>query len=152
MNDVETSEKERIAQLCGSIYDRLRVHIYARVAQSGFPDIRPSHSAVLRNIGPKGARVVDLADRAGITKQSMAYLTDGLASSGYVSVAPDPDDGRAKRIMLTRRGTEAVAMLTELSLAAERALQKELGEQGFRVLRKSLQAAQAALDGGLLDQ
>ena len=37
----------------------------------------------------------ELAERAHLTKQSMAYLVEALAQSGYVTIAPDPEDGRA---------------------------------------------------------
>lgn len=140
----------RLAQLCGGIYDDLRAHIYAAAAQGGFPDLRPSHSAVLRNLGPDGARVVELAERAGITKQSMAYLTDGLARAGYIEIGPDPDDGRAKRVRLSARGREAVALLTRLSEEAEAALADQLGAARFEMLRAGLRDVRGALDAGVL--
>ena len=63
--------------------------------------IRPAKGAVFRHIAVTGSRVADLAAPARITKQSMAYLVESLAASGYVAMAPDPEDGRAKRVRLT---------------------------------------------------
>jgi hypothetical protein len=41
---------------------------YASLAEKGFPEIRPAHSAVFRNISPGDSRLTDLADQAGMTK------------------------------------------------------------------------------------
>lgn len=49
----------------------------------------------------------ELAARAGITKQSMAYLVEDLRKLGYLRLVADPSDGRAKQVRLTPRG-EAV--------------------------------------------
>lgn len=138
-------EGERIAQLCRAIYENMRERVYAGAARRGFDDLRPAHSGVLRHIDAAGSRVVDLADRAGMTKQSMAYLTEGLAALDYIETVPDPDDGRAKRVLLTRRGRDAVATLTTLSLEAESAIAEKIGRKRIEELRDDLREVNAAL-------
>lgn len=138
-------EGERIAQLCHAIYENMRERVYAGAARRGFEDLRPAHSGVLRHIDVTGSRVVDLADRAGMTKQSMAYLTEGLAGLDYVEIIPDPDDGRAKRVLLTRRGRDAVATLTKLSLEAEAAIAEKIGRKRIEELRDGLREVNTAL-------
>jgi DNA-binding MarR family transcriptional regulator len=137
---------ERLAQLFHRAYDRLRTRIYREAREQGFADLRPAHSSLLRNIEAQGSRVVDLAERAGMTKQSMAYLTDSLAKLGYVEIGPDPDDGRAKRVLLTDRGTLAVATLARLSSAAEGDLARALGASEVQALHESMHRVLAALD------
>jgi hypothetical protein len=44
------------------------------MAEAGFPDIRPAHSNLFRNMTEGGSRVSELAERAQMTKQSMGYL------------------------------------------------------------------------------
>lgn len=128
----------RIARLCRSLYEGLRDHVYAEAAAQGFPDLRPAHSAVLRHIDPAGSRVVQLAERAGMTKQSMAYLTDSLTKLGYVAIGPDPDDRRAKRVALTTRGRGAVALLERLSWDAEAKISARLSPARLAALRADL--------------
>jgi DNA-binding MarR family transcriptional regulator len=72
----------------------------------GYTDLRVSHHAVFVNLGIEGARLVDLAARAGMTKQSMGQLVDDLQRLGYVERASDPSDGRAKIVRPTSRGTQ----------------------------------------------
>ncbi|MGN6691628.1 MAG: MarR family winged helix-turn-helix transcriptional regulator [Sphingopyxis sp.] len=123
----------------------MRERVYAGAARRGFDDLRPAHSGVLRHIDAAGSRVVDLADRAGMTKQSMAYLTEGLAALDYIEIVPDPDDGRAKRVLLTRRGRDAVATLTTLSLEAEAAIAEKIGRKRIEELRDDLREVNMAL-------
>ena len=70
-----SGDGQRLAQLFHLAYDRLRTRIYGQARDAGFADLRPAHSSLLRNIDPAGSRVVDLAERAGMTKQSMARLS-----------------------------------------------------------------------------
>jgi len=145
MENMPPPEGERIAQLCRVIYENMRRRVYAGAARRGFDDLRPAHSGVLRHIDAAGSRVVDLADRAGMTKQSMAYLTEGLAALDYIQIIPDPDDRRAKRVLLTQRGRDAVATLTKLSLEAEAEIAEKIGRTRIEELRDDLRAVNAAL-------
>lgn len=73
----------------------------------GFSDLRPAHSAVFVNLGSEGIRISDLAERAGMTKQSMGALVGYLEKRGYVSVRPDPKDRRAKVVRRTNKGVDS---------------------------------------------
>ncbi|GGZ46033.1 hypothetical protein GCM10011273_35850 [Asticcacaulis endophyticus] len=126
-------------------YEYLQTKVYGGLAARGFPDIRPAHSSLLRYIRPEGSRVVDLAERAQITKQSMAYLVGDLESLGYVTVVPDPDDGRAKRVVLTPRGQAVWATLIELSQTLEDHCGALIGAADMATLRRILQDLSQAL-------
>lgn len=94
---------------------------------------------VFRYILPQGSRITELADRAGITKQSMASLVEHLQKHGYVSIHPDPDDGRAKRVLLTERGEEVQHEARRLSEQVERRWAEMIGEQEMAQLRALLE-------------
>jgi DNA-binding MarR family transcriptional regulator len=130
--------------LLRELYDALQRDVYSAVAADGHPDIREVHSPVLRYISAEGARVSDVARRCGYAKQSIAYVVDDLAQLGYVSIEPDPEDGRAKRIRLTRRGEDLVACLLAHSRAAEKSLARKIGTSSVATLRKTLSAAVSA--------
>ena len=78
--------------------------VFEQLAERGHPAVRPSHAVVFMNLDPDGTKMVTLAQRAGITRQAMSKLIHDLQASGYVEVRPDPDDGRATRVLLTGRG------------------------------------------------
>lgn len=137
----------RIARLSRLIYESAQDRIYARLAGEGFPEIRPAHSAVFRNIDPQGTRASDLAQRAGITKQSVAYLVEGLESEGFLETIADPADGRARLIRLTRKGQAAYAALVRLSEAVDAELTAVLPEGRLEALRDDLTAVVRHLGG-----
>ena len=74
------------------------------LGESGYADIRPTHGCVFRFVREDGMRLTELAELAGMTKQSVGEMVDDLVDLGYVERIPDPEDRRAKLICLTDRG------------------------------------------------
>ena len=58
--------------------------------ESGYDDIRPTHGCVFRFVRDDGMRLTELADLAGMTKQSVGEIVDDLVERGYVERVPDP--------------------------------------------------------------
>jgi hypothetical protein len=100
-------------------YGALEARAYGGLADRGFSEIRPAHSSVVRHIAASGSRLTDLAARAGMTKQSMAYLVESLARDGFLSVGPDPLDGRAK-LVRSRPGGGGSGMPSPLSVRRQK--------------------------------
>ena len=78
--------------------------LFRRLQEAGYGDLRISHLVVFQHIDPAGSRVTELAAKAQMTKPSMAYLVQYLEAAGYVERLPDPSDGRARLVHLTKRG------------------------------------------------
>lgn len=92
-----------------------------------------------------GLRLNDLATRAGITPQSMGQFVDELEDLGYVERRPDPDDRRAKRIHLTRRGKRSNQVEWKVVGEVETALENVLGKKRLGDLRKALTSISESL-------
>ena len=88
----------------------------------------------------------ELAERAHLTKQSMSYLVEALAQSGYVTIAPDSEDGRAKRVCLTERGRDVSKTLVALSREVEEDFAARLSRGRMAVLRDVLNELANALE------
>lgn len=151
-NQSDTTEKNRTEQV-GTLGSLLRLPYewlvrcqYGELAESGFPDIRPAHGAVFRHILPHGSRVTELAERAQMTKQSMAYLVEYLHERGYVEFTPDPSDGRAKLACLTERGTCVLETLIQSGQRIEAQLASVLGAKEMARLRALLERLPSALE------
>ena len=129
---------DRIGRLLGRAYFAWQNKTYAAMAEQGFDDIRPAHSPVFRFLDGGGSMVRDLARQSGMTKQSMAYLVKDLEKNGYLKIAPDPDDRRAKRINLTDRGQAAENALRTLSLKLESQITEVIGFKDAVKLRSHL--------------
>ena len=124
--------------LLGLAYMSLGHRIVDGVNAAGFPQ-RPAHSAVMAHIDiDGGTRLSTIAARANITPQAVGELVDDLERLGYVVRQPDPDDRRAKRIVLTDRGRESVAAALDTIATLEAELEDLLGSDKVAELHDSL--------------
>ena len=117
-------------QLSGELIDRL--------VAAGFTDQRFAHNAVFAHIPPEGIHLVDLAERAGMTKQAMSELVVDLERLGYLRRRRDPGDGRAKLIELTDRGWDAVHTAVDAFATMDAELARQIGATRLRQLRRTL--------------
>jgi DNA-binding MarR family transcriptional regulator len=117
-----------------------------RFAERGHPDVRAPHGNVFQYLDDGGTRVSVLAQRAQITKQSMAELVAHLERHGYVERVPDPGDRRAKLVRATPRGKEIYAIAREVVAEIERDWTKRLGKTKMRQLRRLLEELNEGLD------
>lgn len=99
----------------------LEERAYDALVSAGATDVTPTQARLMAQIDREGTRVVTLAARARITKQSAAFLVDQLEGAGYVVRVADPDDGRAKLVQLTTRARA-------IGDAADAEVAKALGE------------------------
>jgi DNA-binding MarR family transcriptional regulator len=109
-----------------------------RLRTSGFSDFDPAYLAVFQYPGPQGARPSQLATRLRMSKQALNYLLGELERLGYLERRPDPDDLRSKRISLTSRGIEAIAVIREAVREVEADWAEQFGAERFGELRELL--------------
>jgi DNA-binding MarR family transcriptional regulator len=112
--------------------------VSAGLAEAGFDDLRPAHTAVFQHIDTNGTRLTDLAERAQITKQSMGYLVDYLEQRGYLKRRPDPTDRRVALICLTDRGWDQIRAALSIINAIERDWARRIGKRRMEQLRDVL--------------
>jgi len=141
-----TEHRRTLGALLRLPYEAMQREVYGALAARGFPEIRPAHSAVFRHIAPGGSRLTVLAERAGMTKQSMAYLVEGLQEAGLLRSLPDPSDGRARIVRLTARGQAALDTLLALSAEAEARVADRIGDKRAAKLRRALEHWVMALE------
>lgn len=134
-----------ILALLHAPYQAIIQQVQADLAADGYADLGPVHFNVLPHLRPGGSRLVEVAQAAQASKQSMKYLIDHLEARGYVERVPDPGDGRAKIIRLTRRGRELNEATRKSLGQLQVRLTQRLGETEARQLRELLLALLSAL-------
>ena len=139
------SNRLNTVSMLGRAYSLLGFQIVEGVVGAGYPQ-KPKHSAVFAQISPDGSRLTELARRANMTPQAMGELVDELVDLGYVVRCPDPDDGRAKLIVLTTRGRDAVAAGLQAIKGIEEQVTEVLGQRGHQELRRLLSKLLDATD------
>ena len=134
-----TNDRTPTPRLLSLAYNKTSTAIYERLREKGITDTRPSHGNVMEHLAfQDGLRLNDLAARAGITPQSMGQFVDELEDLGYVERRPDPDDRRAKRIHLTRKGKRSNQIEWKVVGEVEAALEALLGKRRLTDLRRTL--------------
>jgi DNA-binding MarR family transcriptional regulator len=113
--------------------------VRAELAQNGFGDVTPAHSALLRNVGDGGARPSELAAHAGVTRQAITKLVDELERLDLVYRDPDPDDGRGVIVRYTDRGRAGVAIARKRMLSLERDYAAQVGAERWAEVRATLE-------------
>jgi DNA-binding MarR family transcriptional regulator len=135
---VHTLPDRNTTALLGLAYMTLGHRIVDGVIAAGFSQ-RPAHSAVMAHIDiERGTRLTTIAARANITPQAVGELVDDLERQGYVVRRPDPDDRRAKLIVLTERGHASVAAALSTIATLEAELEGLLGSAELAQLHDML--------------
>lgn len=127
-----------IGQLLGRTLRGFRWELYRRAAGTDDDDLREAHLQVFGAIDWTGTRLTELAARASMTVPSMAELVDELQAAGYVERRSDPTDGRAKLIILTRKGKRALARALRTVEDIERSYAEALGPLRYAALVSTL--------------
>lgn len=97
-----------LGSLLNAAGQRLSAVLDDALARAGFTDLRAAHAPIFMAIDPDGTRVGDLAARSAMSKQAVGELIRHLTERGYLTVAPDSRDRRARLVTLTARGWDAL--------------------------------------------
>jgi DNA-binding MarR family transcriptional regulator len=110
-----------------------------RFEARGFPEIRPSFGSVLVPLFEEdGLRLGVLAVRARLSKQAMTGLVKLCEDEDLVQRERDPDDGRAYRISLTKKGRRVRAVAREELERLDETIAAALGPKTKNALVEAL--------------
>src|SRR4051795_10596018 len=105
-----------------------QAHMVRTAHERGRPDIKPAHNFLFAILGDEGDRAANLAQRAGITRQSMGEVIRDLVDLGILEMVPDPDDRRAKIVRYTPEGKSFASDGYDHLRQLEQVFEKEFGE------------------------
>lgn len=138
-----------VGALLGVVWQWVRDQLYAGVVAAGYDDLNAAHVGLWRYPGLEGLRPSQLADRRGITKQSVNDLLGHLEQSGYLLRVADSADRRARVIRLTSKGWRLQKTIYAEAASAQLRIEEILGTRRFAELHSSLELLTEQL-GGLL--
>lgn len=119
--------------------------IARELASRGFGDLRPALLVVAQHLRAAGSRVTELAELSMLTKPTVVHAIDELERLGYVERRPDPADGRAKLVVLTKRGIDAEAAGRKIIEEIHEEWTLLIGEKSMAALEVELRRLRLAL-------
>lgn len=120
--------------------------VMERIAKAGAAEITLAQARVLQRLAPEPMRLTDLAEQAGVTKQTAGGIVDQLESAGYLIRVPDPTDRRARLVTLSERGDELCAIAAREVEVVEQEWREHLGSDQYSALEKGLVALREITD------
>ncbi|MBZ0279206.1 MAG: MarR family transcriptional regulator [Anaerolineae bacterium] len=116
----------------------LRAH--HKLQARGHGDLGMAHTSLIAHLDLEGTRITTLAERAGMTKQSMGELVIELERKGYVERSSDPTDKRATLVRFTQAGCRFLEDAYHVKQEIEAEYTALLGADGLESLRAMLEA------------
>ena len=138
-----------IGALLGVVWQWVRDQLYAGVVAAGYDDLNAAHVGLWRYPGLEGLRPSQLADRRGITKQSVNDLLGHLEQRGYLVRVADSADRRARMIRLTPKGWRLQRTIYAEAASAQLRIEEILGPRRFAQLYSALELLTEQLAGSL---
>jgi DNA-binding MarR family transcriptional regulator len=124
-----------------------------RHAQSiGHTGMQASHNAVYATLPPEGARSADMAQRAGITRQSMGEVIREMVGLGILEMVPDPSDGRAKIVRFTAHGKKVASDGYDHIIELDRIFREKFGDEDVDTTYRVLLGVMELLGPELVDE
>lgn len=136
----EQWHQENIGRVLSLGARRFVTEVLAIVHQRGHCDIGEAQLGLIRHLDMAGTRLTEVADRAGMTKQSMRELVDRCQDLGLVERAADETDSRAKIIRFTPLGLSMLEDMRRGVLQAEERLMQRIGKDLLGQMRHALPA------------
>ena len=102
--------------------------------------VSAAHIHITRHLQLSGDRLTDLAERAGMAKQSMASLVDQCEAWGLDTREADPHDARARLVRFTPTGLAWLEAFRGAVAQAEAEFRAEVGSEVATVVALGLEA------------
>src|ERR1035438_7059065 len=122
-----TAKGDAVGEAAGLLVALTRISRQLRArSRSAVDDVTPSQTSALARIEQLGPlRLGMLAEVEGTSAATMCRVVDGLEQRRLITRVPDPEDGRASNLQLSREGG---ALLAELRARSTEALRTALAE------------------------
>ncbi len=131
--------RDNLGFLLAKALQRWNELLAAGFRRAGFGEVRPAYGSVLLPLfEADGLRLGELAGRSRLSKQAMTTLVRTLEARGLIRRRPDPDDGRAARVYLTRRARRFQATAEHVLATLDRRVRQRLAPERLAALRDSV--------------
>ena len=146
----DPTEDVPLARVFAMAFRSLIDRMHERLAERGWPAMRPSYGFVLVAVRDGPMTGTDVADLLGTTKQAAAKLVDAMEADGLLRRSPHQGDGRAKALELTDGGHRLLAAVEEAYAELEAGWAEVVGRDRVEAIRRDLLTVLRDENGGTL--
>ena len=130
--------RPHLHQLLGDAKAQYVGEAHRRIAAAGYAGIG-GNGIAFRWLAAGGTRLSEMVECSGMTKQAFGEHVASLEAAGYVQRLPDPADGRAKVVVPTPLGLEAMACAQAVFAELEAEWAEEVGAEDLAMVRAVLE-------------
>lgn len=112
--------------------------IRSTFAAEDWNGLRQSHFRLLSCVPAAGISITDLAELLSMTKQGCGQFVSFLTDAGYLTVAENPDDRRARVVERTELGERTVRAVDARIYRIEQEWAQVVGERRYATFRRVL--------------
>ena len=127
------------------------IHRFGLVQQHSTPcgqamSVAKAHALMTLNESDDGVRVSDLAEELNIDLSNVSRLCGRLEDEGLIERRDDPEDGRVRRLHLTRDGRVEAARVDAASLTRFASVIEHMPENSHGQIMEALQLLNTAIE------
>jgi DNA-binding MarR family transcriptional regulator len=93
-----------LARLVRTVERHITNQISRELQLHGYHSVSARHLQVFEHLDTEGVSIIQLAQRAGISKQAMSKMVKEVACEGFVNVVTDDRDNRVQLVNVTEKG------------------------------------------------
>ena len=110
----------------------------ALTLKHGHSKLRINYEPYISIAGENGARLSDIAEILGISRQAANQTANQIEAAGYLQRVSDPSDGRAKLLVTTPRGKALMRQGAAEALKAQNRFAEIAGESNLEQVKSNL--------------
>lgn len=145
MPEVKTTQQELYLYLqhnsCRHLIEisaMIHRQLLSRAFEEGFKGLKLNFDKIIAFVQHGGARIADIAEATGISKQALGVLANEVESKGYISRHTDPLDARSKQLRLTKKGEQLIAFSVSAVEEIEKTIFESIGSKPFIAFKKQI--------------
>jgi DNA-binding MarR family transcriptional regulator len=97
-----------LARLVRTVERHITNQISRELQIHGYTSLSARHLQVFEHLDTEGVSIIQLAQRAGISKQAMSKMVKEVALEGFVNVVTDDRDNRVQLVNVTKKGADLI--------------------------------------------
>lgn len=146
MNQVLQRYQDNFPRHALAVNRQLEAGIMERlVEERGHRGLRLSFEPYISLAAGGATRISQIADSLGVSRQAANAVANELEALGYIRRVSDPEDGRARQLVLTPSGEQLRIDGIEVASAMQAAYRNSLGDANFAACLEHLQKLVARL-------